>query len=57
MLSFLSIFCITLFLYICLLITCCIRTLWYGKIRQGLQYPSIWREKSVHFHKCGTPNL
>ena len=27
------------------------------QVRQGLQYPLIWREKSVHFHKCGTPNL
>ena len=26
-------------------------------IRQGLKYPTIRREKSKHFHKCGTPNL
>ena len=26
-------------------------------IRQGLKYPTIWCEKSEHFHKCGTPNL
>ena len=26
-------------------------------IHQGLTYPTIWCEKSEHFHKCGTPNL
>ena len=26
-------------------------------IHQGLTYPTIWCEKSKHFHKCGTPNL
>ena len=26
-------------------------------IRQGLKYPTVWCEKSEHFHKCGTPNL
>ena len=30
---------------------------WYGRIHQGLKYPTIRREKSEHFHKCGTPNL
>ncbi len=27
------------------------------QVFQGLQYPLIWCEKPVHFHKCGTPNL
>jgi len=44
-------------IYICSLMTCCIRTLWYGQIHQGLKYPKIWCDKSEHFHKCGTPNL
>ena len=27
------------------------------KYARGFQHPSIWCEKSEHFHKYGTPNL
>src|SRR3954467_10749679 len=37
--SFCLFFCITLFLYICLLITCCTHTLWYGKYARGFSTP------------------
>ena len=53
-------FCLLLhsfFIYICSLMTCCIRTLWYGQIHQGLKFPKIWCDKSEYFHKCGTSNL
>ena len=52
-------FCLSLhsFLYICSFMMFCIRTLWYGRIHQGLMFPALWCDKSEHFHKCGTPNL
>ena len=56
MLSFLSIFCITLFIYMFINDMLHPYTV-VRQVRQGLQYPLIWCEKSVHFHKCGTPNL
>ena len=56
MLSFLSIFGITLFIYMFINDMLHPYTV-VRQVRQGLQYPLIWREKSVHFHKCGTLNL
>ena len=53
-----------LYIYVCVCVCVCVfindalqpYTL-VRPIHQGLTYPTIWCEKSEHFHKCGIPNL
>ena len=56
MLTFLSIFCITLFIDMFINDMLHPYTV-VRQVRQGLTYPTMRCEKSEHFHKCGTPNL